>query len=75
MREWAVTLGLLGALVATFALVAWWALRGWRWGPGLPVYTPPPAAARPPGRAGRLGAGVGRALGGLALVVVGAPAG
>jgi hypothetical protein len=75
--EWAATLGLLGAIVAAFFLLARWALRGWRWGPGPPSYVPPPETTAadgegPPRPAGRFGAAVDRALKTLALVAVGA---
>jgi hypothetical protein len=78
VAEWLATLGLLGAIVAAFALVAWWALRGWRWGAGLPSFTPPPGEAAlsdsdgPPRPAGRVGAAVDRVLGMLAVGAVGA---
>jgi hypothetical protein len=76
--EWGATLGLLGAVVAAFALVARWALRGWRWGPGLPSFTPPPEEAAtsdgdgPPRPAGRVGAAIDRVIGVLAVGAVGA---
>jgi hypothetical protein len=78
VAEWAATLGLLGAVVAAFVLLARWALGGWRWGPGLPSFTPPPEGAAPSGGdgpprpAGRLGAAVDRVLGTFAVAAVGA---
>jgi hypothetical protein len=78
VAEWVATLGLLGAVVAAVALAAWWALRGWRWGPGLPSFTPPPEGAAPPvgdgppRPAGSVGAAIDRALGAFAVAAVGA---